>query len=173
MNALRTLATAIVCMMSLAASAQWQWIDKDGRKAFSDRAPPADIQEKDILKRPGVRAAASRPPADAAANVETQAPAAAPQTAASAPKISGVDKDLQEKKKKADEAEAAKRKDEEDKAAKARADNCTRANQAKANLASGMRIAQTNSKGEREVMDDAARAMEVKRVQSVIESDCK
>ena len=24
----------------------WQWIDKDGRKVFSDQAPPADIAEK-------------------------------------------------------------------------------------------------------------------------------
>jgi hypothetical protein len=32
--------------------AQWQWIDKDGRKVYSDRSPPSDIQEKNILKRP-------------------------------------------------------------------------------------------------------------------------
>ena len=36
-----------------------------------------------------------------------------------------------------------------------------------------MRIARTNEKGEREVLDDAARASEVKRAQSIIDSDCQ
>jgi hypothetical protein len=164
MNQIRNFLTATVCMMAMAASAQWQWIDKDGRKVFSDRAPPAEVLEKNILKRPGARAAAATP-ADAVS-------ASAPQQAASAPKLSGVDKELLEKKKKAEEAEAAKRKADEEKTAKAKVENCARAKQAKASFDSGVRIARTNDKGEREVMDDAARAAEVKRIQAVIDADC-
>ena len=41
------------CSLSLSAAAQWQWIDKDGRKVFSDRPPAADIKDKDIVKQPG------------------------------------------------------------------------------------------------------------------------
>ena len=155
-------------MMAMAASAQWQWIDKDGRKVFSDRAPPAEVQEKNILKRPVARAAVASTAA-AAADVS----ASVPQPGASAPKLNGVDKDLQDKKKKAEEAELAKRKAEEEKVLKAKVENCARAKQAKASLDSGMRIARTNEKGEREVMDDDARASEMKRIQSVIEADCK
>ena len=40
-------------------------------------------------------------------------------------------------------------------------------------LDSGVRIARTNEKGEREFMDDAARAAEAKRTQDIIASDCK
>ena len=155
-------------MMAMAASAQWQWIDKDGRKVFSDRAPPSEVQEKNILKRPVARAAVASTAA-AAADVS----ASVPQPGASAPKLNGVDKDLQDKKKKAEEAELAKRKAEEEKVLKAKVENCARAKQAKASLDSGMRIARTNEKGEREVMDDDARASEMKRIQSVIEADCK
>lgn len=155
-------------MMAMAASAQWQWIDKDGRKVFSDRAPPAEVQEKKILKRPVARAAVASTTA-ATADVS----ASVPQPGASAPKLNGVDKDLQDKKKKAEEAELAKRKAEEEKVLKAKVENCARAKQAKASLDSGMRIARTNEKGEREVMDDDARASEMKRIQSVIEADCK
>lgn len=151
-------------MMAMAASAQWQWIDKDGRKVFSDRAPPAEVQEKNILKRPGARAAAATPVDEVSAS--------APQQAASAPKLSGVDKELLEKMKKAEEAEAAKRKADEEKIVKAKVENCARAKQAKTSFDSGVRIARTNDKGEREVMDDAARAAEVKRVQAVIDADC-
>ena len=155
-------------MMAMTASAQWQWTDKDGRKVFSDRAPPAEILEKNILKRPGGRVSATSP--NALPNAET---ATAPQSAVSTPKLSGVDKDLDEKKKKTEEIESSKRKAEEERILKAKVENCVRAKQAKANFDSGVRIARTNEKGEREVMDDAARASEVKRIQSVIEADCK
>jgi hypothetical protein len=168
MNQIRIFLTAATCMMAMAASAQWQWIDKDGRKVFSDRAPPSEVQEKNILKRPVARAAVASTAA-AAADVS----ASVPQPGASAPKLNGVDKDLQDKKKKAEEAELAKRKAEEEKVLKAKVENCARAKQAKASLDSGMRIARTNEKGEREVMDDDARASEMKRIQSVIEADCK
>lgn len=156
--------------MSMAASAQWQWTDKDGRKVFSDRAPPADILDKDILKRPASRGVTA---GTLAAPASVAAAASAPQGAASAPKLSGVDKELAEKKKKAEEAEAAKRKAEEERVLKAKVENCARAKQAQTSLGSGMRIARTNEKGEREVLDDAARASEVKRIQSIIDSDCK
>lgn len=161
----------------MAASAQWQWTDKDGRKVYSDRAPPADVLEKNILKRPGVRGvAASTPnaPTTIAGTAPTAAAAAsAPQTAASAPKLTGVDKELAEKKKKAEEAEAATRKTEEERALKAKIENCARAKHAKTTFSSGLRVARINEKGEREIMDDAARAAETKRIQSVIDSDCK
>lgn len=159
----------------MAASAQWQWTDKDGHRVFSDRAPPADILEKNILKRPGSR---NTPVAttDAATNTAATAAgaaASAPQGAASGPRLSGVDKELAEKKKKAEEAEVAKRKVEEERVLKAKVENCARAKQAKASFDSGVRIARTNEKGEREVMDDAARASEMKRIQAIIDSDCK
>jgi len=95
------------------------------------------------------------------------------QAASTAPKISGVDKDLADKKKKAEQEEATKRKAEEDKLAKAKAENCSRAKQAKASFDSGVRLSRVNKQGEREILDDAARASESQRIQTVIDSDCK
>ncbi len=166
-----------VCLLSMAASAEWQWTDKDGRKVFSDRAPPADVLEKNILKRPSGRGTTAAT-IDASTNIAATASAvnlaaSAPQNAASAPRLGGVDKELAEKKKKAEEVEVAKRKAEEERLLKAKIENCARAKQAKSSFASGLRISRTNEKGERETMDDAARASEMKRVQSVIDSDCK
>ncbi len=160
MNLIRILFAALACVFSLSVAAQWQWVDKDGHKVFSDRAPPADIPEKNILKRPAGRGTVS----DAAP---------APQAGASAPRLSGVDKDLLEKKKQATEADAAKRKAEEEKIAKAKAENCERGKRAKANLDSGMRISRTNAKGEREFLDDASRLAESQRIQSIIDTDCQ
>lgn len=174
MNRIRNFLMGAACLMSMAASAQWQWTDKDGRKVFSDRAPPADVPERNILKRPGSRSATADPAnASAVSMTGVAAAASAPQSAANVPKLNGVDKELTEKKKKAEEAEAAKRKADEEQVVKAKVENCARAKQAKASYDSGMRIARTNEKGEREVMDDVARATEVKRIQSIIDVDCK
>lgn len=158
------------------ASAQWQWVEKDGRKMFSDRPPPAEIAEKDILKRPpgAARAAAASVIVTPGTEVVAGAkPAAAPASKASAPKLSGKDAELEAKKKKADDDEAAKKKAEEEKVAKAKAENCERAKTGLATLQSGMRMSAVNAKGEIEVFDDAKRASETKRVQEVMDASCK
>lgn len=162
------LAATVTCICS-GAMAQWQWIDKDGHKVFSDRAPPPDVADKNIVKRPPGRIPApAAPTADAAPADGT---AVAPALVSSAPK--GIDKDLEAKKKQAADAEAAKRKADEEKLTKARVENCARAKQAKVTFDSGVRVARTNPSGEREVMDDAARAAELKRIQGIIDADCK
>lgn len=171
-HAFLTTALTLTCM---AASAQWQWVDKDGRKVFSDRAPPADVLDKNILKRPPGRG--QNAPAAEAAGPESQAApeATAPALAPAVPKGAGagVDKDLEAKKKQAADAEAARRKAEEERNTKAKIENCARAKQAKTTYESGIRVARTNAAGEREIMDDAARAAEIKRIQGVISADCK
>ena len=146
---------------ALSAAAQWQWIDKDGRKVFSDRPPTSDIKDKDILTQPGARANAT---------TSAGAPAA---PVATAPKLSGKDPELEARKKKLEEDEVGKKRVEEEKVVQAQADNCERAKRGLASSQSGARISTTNAKGEREFMDDNARAAESKRLQSIMASDCK
>ncbi len=157
--------------ISGSAMAQWQWLDKDGRRVFSDRAPPMDVPDKSILKRPNSAPKALLPMA--AADDSQGGAASLPAGASSRPMGTGIDKDLEAKKKQAAEAEAAKRKSEEEKALKSRIENCARAKQAKASIGSGIRIAQTNAAGEREVMDDAGRGDELRRIQTIIDSECR
>jgi hypothetical protein len=163
-------------LFALSALAQWQYIDKDGRKVFSDRAPPADIQEKNILKRPaGSVKAPSAAGTEAAASIASSKPktaASAPAVKASAPKLSGKDTELEAKKKKAEEEEAARKKVEDEKVAKAKAETCDRAKNGLAALQSGVRMAGVNAKGEREVYDDAKRVAETKRIQEVADASC-
>lgn len=169
-------AWGLLCACTLAV-AQWQWLDKDGRKVFSDRAPPPDILEKNIIKRPNNRNRAPIAPAPAD-NANGTSPAgqnsaaAIPVLPASGAKGLGVDKELEAKKKQAADAEAAKKKADEERVAKAKIENCARAKQAKANLDSGARIGRVNAAGEREIMDEAARAAEGKRLQTVMATDC-
>jgi hypothetical protein len=176
MKLLRATLLGLALGLPAVSFAQWQWIDKDGRKVFSDQSPPGDIPAKNILRRPGTRAAPApvaeaeaEPAAAAAATAASQAAKAA----ASAPRLSGKDKELEEKKKQALAAEAEKKKAQEEEVAKARAENCARATRAKVTFDSGVRISHANDKGEREILSDTARAAEAKRLSAIIASDCK
>ena len=166
-------------LASQAAMAQWQWTDKDGRKVFSDRPPPLEIAEKDILKkpagtnRPAGTANTAKASATATADGKPSLAASAAAGAASAPKLSGKDAELEAKKKKADDEEAAKKKADDEKTAKAKAENCERAKSGLASIQSGVRLSSVNAKGEREVFDDARRNAEAKRAQEIIDSSCR
>ena len=176
---LRVGLVTFACLTVLVAHAQWQWMDKDGRRIYSDRPPPAEVPEKSILKRPGRPAmtpAAAQAAAEQSGAADSAAtPGAAPSATAKGNtiKLPSVDSDLERKKKATADQEAARRKAEEEKFAAQRAENCTRAQADKKILASGARLARTNASGEREVFDDRIRAEEGARLQNAIDADCK
>src|SRR3954471_18229324 len=157
MNAARIALLALACTLPLAAAAQWQWLDKDGRKVFSDKAPPPEIAPERILKGPkGLM------PVVGTAAPAAQADAASTSNASSAPgalpKPLGKDRALEERKRQLANAETEKKKAEDAKFASLRSDNCSRAKMAKANYDSGARISRVDTKGERVYMDDSQRA---------------
>ena len=162
-------ATLLGLAVALPAVAQWKWRDQTGRTQYSDLPPPPGTAEKDVLQRPST--ASSR----AAAARAASAPIAAASAASAAPLIAAraSDPELEARRKKAEQDLLDKKKAEEAKQAAARADNCARAKEQMRTLDSGMRIARTNPKGEREVLDDTARAAETARTRSVIASECR
>src|SRR5882724_4383826 len=153
------LGTALALTLGNSAWAQWKWKDQSGHTQYSDLPPPATVSEQDILQRPAGqmrRAPAPFPGATAASG---------PSAVASGPKA--IDPELEAKKHKADQEETAKRQAEADKQAAARLDNCSRAKAQMRALDDGLRMARVNAKGEREVLDDKARAEESKRARDV------
>ena len=163
------------------ALAQWQWIDADGRKIFSDKAPPPSVPDNQILRggdgRPympvGKAIKEEKAPTYGFEEYKPEAaPSPAPKAAAGKKEATKTPKELeQEKKAQAEQAakEAeAKRKEQERKEA-----NCKIMRSNLASLDSGRRIGTVNDKGERAIMGDAERASERKRVQdSMKESGC-
>ena len=83
-----------------------------------------------------------------------------------------VDPELEAKRKKAEQEDAAKAKADEQRVAAAKAENCKRAREQIRTLESGMRMARVNEKGEREVLDDKMRADEMKRARDLANADC-
>jgi hypothetical protein len=152
-------------MLALAAppaDAQWVWRDKEGRVNASDRPPPRDVLDKDILNRPNVDSRRTVPAAPAASAASGAAPAP-----------TALEREVQARKKAAEAEQAARAKADEEKLAAQRAENCRLARGSVASLESGMRIARTNDKGEREVLEDTQRAEELRRARDIIARDCR
>ncbi|WP_460481293.1 DUF4124 domain-containing protein [Comamonas humi] len=167
---------ALFAVTSTCAMAQWQWLDKDGHKVFSDRPPPADVPEKRIVSRPkgygslaGIKSSGTATGLQEAASPEADAkPAAAP-----VDKAAGKDKELEAKKLAAEKAEADKKRDQEARNQAVKADNCQRARQAQSMFATGRAIRMPNEQGQMVYLNDAQRADEVQRVDQAIASNCE
>lgn len=153
---------ALACLASsVPAQAQWKWRDSRGQVHVSDIPPPRDIPEKDVMQRPEVV-------------VRKPVAAAAPASAASAaPAKAAVDPELEERRRRTEQEQSARAKADEQKAAAIRKDNCQRAREQLATVESGQRIARVKADGEREILDDDARAKEARRAREVIASDCR
>ena len=172
-SALKPLTLALMLsLLAFNALAEWQWIDSEGRKVFSDRSPPPGTPDKNIIKWPVPALALSREPAAPAAD-SGAAPSPPVAVPAAVSKVSGKDPQLEARKKQAEDEADGKKKADEEKAAKAKAENCDSAKRYLATLDSGMRIASTNAKGEREILDDSQRADAKKRTQGIAQSNCK
>jgi hypothetical protein len=162
---------AALCITALPLHAQqWKWRDKDGRITVSDRPPPREVPDRDILAKPSsetrrvVAALAAQQAASAASAAEGAAPPAAP---------TSMEREVLARKKAAEQEQAAKAKADEERLAAQRADNCRAARGHLTALESGQRIARTNEKGEREILDDKGRADEMRRARDIVASDCK
>ncbi|GAC1357752.1 MAG: hypothetical protein NVSMB34_12400 [Variovorax sp.] len=170
MKTLRLISLAAALLPALAC-AQWQWIDKDGRKVFSDRSPPSDIPARNIVKQPGGKIVPPPAEAEPAASAGGE-PVPVAKLAASAPKVSVKDKALEDKKRLAEQEQEAKKKADEEKVARDKADNCERAKRSMQAYSSGQRIRVPNAKGELEYLTDEQRAAETRRLQGIV-ADCK
>ncbi|MDO9071839.1 MAG: DUF4124 domain-containing protein [Rubrivivax sp.] len=161
---LGVLAALVLALATPLAHAQWKWRDKTGQINASDRPPPLDVPEKDILARPT--------PVPEFRRVFPAAPASAASAAEPLRPPSG-DRELEARRRAAEQEQAGKAKAEEERLATQRAENCRRARGHLTAMESGQRIARVNDKGEREVLDDRARADEMRQARDVIAADCR
>ena len=164
------IATGLVLALSChSAIAQWKWRDAGGRVTASDMAPPNIVPERDILARPTELRHVASTPKPAIATPST------PSTAGPAVRLASADTDpeLEARRKRTAEEQKQQQRLAQAGNEAVRSENCGRARGHLAALADGQRMTRTNAQGEREVLDDKARADEMQRARSVIASDCK
>jgi hypothetical protein len=141
----------------------WKWRDATGQINVSDLPPPTSVPAKDILERPPVQRKSAEAVAAAASAASTSLATATPR----------VDPELEARRKRAVDDQAAMQQQQQERDAAVRADNCNRASAQLALLNDGQRIARTNAQGEREVLDDKARADELARTRAVVAANCR
>jgi len=167
--ALLLVATGLVAGAALPAAAQsiWKWRDANGGIQISDRPPPPDVPQKNILQRP---AGAPGP------KVEAVATAGAASAGGDAASAAAGDEDLQKKRRKSDQDKAAQAKAEKDaaaaKLAQTKAHNCEIAREQARTYESGMRITRINAQGEKEYLDDTTRAAALQSARSAQSTYC-
>lgn len=167
-------ALLLVSLALLAGTAQaqaiWKWRDENGVLQVSDQPPPNSVPLKDIVSRPNSQTPRGLP-------ITPPLPDTTAPEASSAPAPARMDNELESRKKKmlADKAAAADERRQADKARldALKADNCKRAKSQLAMLDSGVRMARANDKGEREFLDDKARADEANRARSAVNENCQ
>jgi hypothetical protein len=164
---IRCAALLLALATALPVAAQiYSWKDKDGRTVYSDVPPPTG--EVKTLQR----GRTSPPPPPPAATEGAAAPAGGASADPAKPK-STADRDLEFRQRRAAEAEAQAKAEKDAAAITERQRFCEQARNQLTALQSGQRIARPNAAGEREFLDDSARAEETNRLQQQIDQSCK
>lgn len=157
---LRLLIAGGLLAISAQALAQYLWIDDKGVKQLSDRPPPPNIPEKNILKAPG------KPLFNPNAPAEEEAPATPAPKAKAPPSVAERNADYN--KRKAEATETAQKNADEAARKASEAANCESARNNQRALEQGVRMTTYDKNGDRVMMGDAERAEAVRNNQKVL-----
>lgn len=177
---LRHLLPLIIAALAAAptASAQYQWRDANGRMVYSDMPPPASVPPSAVLRAParqtpavapggsGATASASRP---AATGVPVTVPGPSA-TGTPAPTI--AEREMEFRKRRLEREQAERKASEAQAATRRAASACNDARTQVRTIESGMRMAQVNERGEREIVDEAFRAAQLDTARKAIRDHC-
>lgn len=161
---LRVALAAALLVLSSQALAQYLWIDEKGVKQLSDRPPPPNIPEKNILKAPG------KPLFNPNAPAPDEPPADAADAKAKAPPTLG-ERNADFNKRKMEAAQAAQKSADEARRKAAEQSNCESARNNQRALDEGLRMTTYDKEGRRVVMGDAERAELAKKNRQAL-SNC-
>lgn len=152
---------------ALPADAQWAWRDDTGRTVYSDQPPPASVKPSQILRQPSSQSfgtPAADPGAAPDGKAETKDAPKGPKTLA--------EREMESRKRAAEAADAEKKQADEQAQNAQKAAECERMRGYLRALEDGQRIARTDAQGNREILDDAARATEIRRVREAMTRGC-
>jgi type IV secretory pathway VirB10-like protein len=150
-----------------AAAQIYTWTDKDGRTHYAD-TPPKTVDVKVIgpVRRPPPPPQAE--PEEGGAATDAAQGAAQPQ---SPPTL--ADRELEFRKRRAEEAEAQAKAEADAKREEERQRACSQARAQLAALQGGQRVARFNEDGSREFLDDAAREQQAAQIQAFLDRECQ
>lgn len=161
---MRLLVLGSMLFYTAVASAQlYRWVDGDGRVHYTNTPPPAGVKSRTL-------AAPARAPVSPATNGDS-VPDAAAKDAAKGP-LTPAEQEQAFRKRQMEAQKAAEKAEAERKESVAKSENCERAREHLRTLESGQRVSRTNAQGEREYIDDAARARETESARRAVSDWC-
>ncbi len=154
---------ATVVLLCAPSQAQpYKWKDAQGRTVYSDQPPPNNIPPEDVIKGFKPKTSQTAPAASAPPAAGDAKSGAAAKPADTRPKQKSVaEQEMEFKKRQQDKAEAEEKKQKTEAEEKQREEYCERSKGYLRALEDGVRIAETNAKGEKNYMDDAKRQREL------------
>jgi cell pole-organizing protein PopZ len=155
----RLLGGAALLLWAGLAQAQYVWINANGTREYSDQPPPPSTPRAKILKSPHASPAAVEPEAPAAADKAEKKKGA--------PTLAEREADFRKRQQErvAQEQKAAAEAQHKE----AEAENCASARQYKAQLESGIRVADTSPSGERAYISDDERSLRLAKTRRILE----
>lgn len=179
MHAAMIAALVLAGLWSAPSEAQWAWKDGNGRVVYSDRPPPSEIRAANIMRQPSTQPLANPAPAgspldDAAKATDAKSSESKSAEVKNAPNAlkTVAEREMEFRKRQQERAESEKKVADEQTKAATKTAECDRARGYMKSLDDGVRITRTDANGNREFLDDAARAAEADRTRKIIQSAC-
>ena len=136
-------------------------VDASGKTFYSQSPCPPGVKSSTVKAAPPP----ANPPAPAAAGPAAAAKSTGPKSAA--------EQEIEFRKRRTEQAEAAKKDQEKSNEASQREENCRNARGSLASLEAGGRQTRFNDKGERYILDEAQTARELERARQAVDQWCK
>lgn len=171
----KLLSLAVLIVLSSIAQAQiYEWRDAQGRLNYSDH-PPQGVNARLVKGGTPAPRVTSSEPSSGSSPTESDSPDSASTIPAppapDAPK-SLAEQELEFRQRRAAEAEAKAKEEHARQQAAERERMCVDQGYQLTALQSGQRVSRFNARGEREYLDDTARAREIERIQKFLKSSC-
>jgi hypothetical protein len=171
LSALKLAGLAVVLgLFALPAAAQWAWREANGRVVYSDQPPPASVKSSQIVKQPGPRTFAPMPivAGEPANDSKGEAKDKDKENAKPAGPKTYAEREMEFRKRQQEREQSEKKQQEEQARATQKAQECERMRNYMRALQDGVRVSRTDSQGNREVLEDAQREAEIKRMREAL-----
>lgn len=151
----------------------YKYRDASGRIIYSDSPPPKGRGAEKLPAVPTPTPSPATRPTEGGGGGDAAERSTAQDAAKSAAPKTLAERELESRKRREAEQEKAKKAEQEAQQAAMRKQNCDAAQRQIAAIESGQRLARFNEKGEREFLDDAARARELDGARKAAADWCK
>ena len=166
------LSILLLALAAADATAQYKWRDANGRTVYSDLPPPVSAAPSVVLDAPARQASSVATVGSGGSADQTVAKDKAAPVTRAAP-LTPADRELESRKRAAEKTAAERKTAATADRDREMAEQCAQARSNLEAVDSGMRLAQINSKGEREILDDAQRAARADQARNVMKAACK